>query len=301
MIFGAGRGVGPADPFDLLRSLRAEDGARPFHVGSDSPRVGRIPSVLLYRLASEGFFAATAPDGAVRILLSDPFEVPPAAWRFGAAADPEASGLLVPVVAGKIVGIGRNYRDHAAELGNPMPPEPLIFLKAISSVVGPGEPVLLPPESERVEYEGEIAVVVGRRLTRAGEDEAAAGILGVTCACDVTARDLQKRDATFARAKGFDTFCPLGPAILVDPDLGDLEVVTRVDGAERQRGSTRDMEWGLVDLVVYVSRHMTLEPGDVILTGTPAGVGPLADGDRIEVEVSGVGVLANPVEARRPA
>ncbi len=257
--------------------------------------------MLLYRLAPEGFFAATAPDGAVRILLSDPFEAPPAEWRFGAAADPEASGLLVPVLPGKIVGIGRNYRDHAAELGNPMPPEPLIFLKAISSLIGPGAPVVLPPESERVEYEGEIAVVVGRRLTRAGRDEAAAGILGVTCASDVTARDLQKRDATFARGKGFDTFCPLGPAILVGADLDDLEVTTRVNGTERQRGSTSDMEWGLVDLVVYVSRHMTLEPGDVILTGTPAGVGPLADGDRLEVEVAGVGVLTNPVEARRPA
>ena len=256
--------------------------------------------MLLYRLAPEGFFAATAPDGSVRILLSDPFEAPPSAWRFGAPADPESSGLLVPVVPGKIVGIGRNYRDHAAELGNPMPPEPLIFLKAISSLIGSGETVLLPPESERVEYEGEVAVVVGRRLTRVGRDEAAAGILGVTCACDVTARDLQKRDATFARGKGFDTFCPLGPAIRLDANPDQLEVTTRVNGAERQRGHTRDMEWGPIELVSYVSRFMTLEAGDVILTGTPAGVGPLADGDRVEVEVSGVGVLANPVEARRP-
>lgn len=255
--------------------------------------------MLLYRLAPEGFLAATAPDGRVRILLSDPFETAPESWEHGREVDPARSGLLVPVVPGKIVGIGRNYRDHAAELGNPMPPEPLLFLKAPSSVIGPGEPVLLPPESERVELEGEIAVVVGRRLTRASGGEAWAGILGVTCAVDVTARDLQHKDATFARGKSFDTFCPLGPAILVAPDLDDLELVTRVNGEERQRGHTSQMAWGIVELVVYVSRFMTLEPGDVILTGTPAGVGPLADGDALEVEVTGVGVLRNPAEARR--
>lgn len=253
--------------------------------------------MLLYRLAPEGFFAATAPDGGVRILVSDPFETPPGAWEYGREADPEGSGFLVPVVPGKVVGIGRNYRDHAAELGNPMPPEPLVFLKAPSSVIGPGAPVVLPPESERVEFEGEIAVVIRHRLTRASEAEARAGILGVTCALDVTARDLQKRDATFARAKSFDTFCPLGPAVLVEPDTEGLEVVTRVNGEERQRGRTGQMAWGIVELVTYVCRHMTLEPGDVILTGTPAGVGPLAAGDVVEVEVPGVGVLRNPVEA----
>jgi len=255
--------------------------------------------VLLYRLAPEGFFAATAPDGRVRILLSDPFEDEPGAWQYGAETDPAASGLLSPVLPGKIVGIGRNYRDHAAELGNPMPAEPLVFLKAPSSVIGPGAPVVLPPESERVEHEGEIAAVVRRRLARASEAEAAAGLLGVTCALDVTARDLQKKDATFARAKSFDTFCPLGPAILVRPDLGALEVVSRVNGQERQRGRAADMAWGIAALAAYVSRCMTLQPGDVILTGTPAGVAPLADGDVVEVEVPGVGVLRNPVEAWR--
>ena len=202
----------------------------------------------------------------------------------------------MPVRPGKVVGIGRNYHAHAAELGNPMPPEPLVFLKAISSVIGPGAPIVLPPESERVEFEGEIAAVIGRRLSRASEAEAAAGVLGVTCANDVTARDLQRKDATFARGKSFDTFCPLGPAIAVGADLEDLEVVTRVGGEERQRGHTRQMEWGIVELVAYVSRHMTLEPGDVVLTGTPSGVGPLEAGDVIEVEVGGVGVLRNPVE-----
>jgi len=254
--------------------------------------------VLLYRLAPEGFLAATAPDSRVRILVSDPFETPPGAWEYGREADPASSGLLVPVVPGKVVGIGRSYRDHAAELGNPMPAEPLVFLKASSAVIGPGEPILLPPESERVEHEGEIAAVVRRRLTRASEAEARSGLLGVTCALDVTARDLQRKDATFARAKSFDTFCPLGPAILVEPDLEDLEVVTRVGGEERQRGHSSEMAWGIAELAAYVSRFMTLEPGDVILTGTPAGVGPLAAGDVVEVEVSGVGVLRNPVERR---
>lgn len=261
--------------------------------------------MLLYRLAPEGFLAVTAPDGSTRILHSDPFETPPAEWELGRAVDPEASGLLVPVVPGKVVGIGRNYRGHAAELGNPMPPEPLLFLKAPSSVIGPGAPVVLPPESERVEHEGEIAVVVGRRLTRPSEAEARGAVLGVTCAVDVTARDLQKRDATFARGKSFDTFCPLGPAILVGPDLDhrleDLEVVLRVDGEERQRGHTSQMAWGIVELVAYVARFMTLEPGDVLLTGTPAGVAALAPGQTIETEVSGVGVLRTPVETMQTA
>jgi 2-keto-4-pentenoate hydratase/2-oxohepta-3-ene-1,7-dioic acid hydratase in catechol pathway len=198
---------------------------------------------------------------------------------------------------GKIIGIGRNYREHVKELNNPMPAEPVIFLKAPSSVIASGEPVVLPPESQQVEHEGEIAVVIGRRIKRATPEEARAAVLGVTCANDVTARDLQRQDPCFSRAKSFDTFCPLGPAILTGADLEDLEVVTRVNGEERQRGHTRDMTWGIVDLVVYASRMMTLEPGDVLLTGTPAGVGPLQDGDQVEVEVSGVGVLRNPVVA----
>lgn len=198
---------------------------------------------------------------------------------------------------GKIIGIGRNYKEHVKELNNPMPAEPVIFLKAPSSVIGPGDAVVLPPESQRVEHEGEIAVVVGRRIKCATPEEARAAVLGVTCANDVTARDLQRKDPCFSRAKSFDTFCPLGPAILTGPDLEDLEVVTRVNGQERQRGHVREMTWGIVDLLVYVSRMMTLEPGDVVLTGTPAGVGPLVDGDEVEVEVSGVGVLRNPVRS----
>ena len=157
--------------------------------------------------------------------------------------------------------------------------------------------MVLPPESERVEFEGEIAVILRRPLRRASRDEARRAVLGVTGACDVTARDLQRRDPTFARAKSFDTFCPLGPAVRVDADLEDLEVVTRVDGEERQRGHCRDMIFDIPELLSYTSHMMTLEPGDVILTGTPEGVGPLQAGQTLEVEVSGVGVLRNPVEA----
>ncbi len=264
--------------------------------------------MLLYRiaprLASEAFWAAADPadpDGPdrLRVLLSDPFETLPGGWELGRDVDRATASFLIPARPSKIVAIGRNYADHAKELGNQVPSEPLFFLKAPSALIGPGAPIVLTPESRQVEYEGEIAVVLRRRLTRASAAEARDAVLGVTCANDVTARDLQKKDGRFARAKGFDTFCPLGPAIRVGADLEDLEVVTRVNGAERQRGHTRQMAFPIADLLAYVSRMMTLEAGDVLLTGTPAGVGPLADGDRVEVEVSGVGVLANPVEAWR--
>ncbi|HEX7183778.1 MAG TPA: fumarylacetoacetate hydrolase family protein [Thermoanaerobaculia bacterium] len=252
----------------------------------------------LHRLAS-GYAVSRTPGGPLRSLRSDPFRTPFEAWDLG---DPVAPGrLLAPAAPGKIVGIGRNYREHAKELNNPMPSEPVIFLKAISSLIGPGDAVVLPPESERVEYEGEIAVVLRERLRRASPEEVRRAVLGVTCANDVTARDLQRKDPCFSRAKSFDTFCPLGPAIRVSPDLEnileDLEVITRVNGEERQRAHAREMAWGIVDLLVYASRMMTLEPEDLLLTGTPAGVGPLAPGDRVEVEIPGVGILENPVEA----
>lgn len=256
--------------------------------------------MLLYRTAPEGLYAVCDPGEpeVFRALYSDPFETLPGGWRLGRRLEVVPNSLLTPVLPGKIVGIGRNYREHARELGNAVPAEPLLFLKAPSSVIGPNAPIVLPPESARVEHEGEIAVVLRRRLTRgATTDEALAAILGVTPANDVTARDLQKRDATFARGKSFDTFCPLGPALAVGLDMEDLLVVTRVNGTERQRGHTRDMVFPIAELLVYTARMMTLEPGDVVLTGTPEGVGPLAAGDRVEVEIEGVGVLANPVEA----
>lgn len=251
--------------------------------------------MLLYRIGPEGFYAATDERGDLRVLHSEPFEVRPGGWELGRHVE-STKGLMAPVVPGKIVGCGRNYREHVRELENPMPEEPVLFLKSPSSVVGPRAPIILPPESDRVEFEGEIAVVLRHRLRRASGDEARAAILGVTCACDVTARDLQRRDATFARAKSFDSFCPLGPAIRVDPEIEGLEVVTRLNGEERQRGRATDMTWGVIELLVYASRMMTLETGDLLLTGTPGGVGQLADGDAVEVEISGVGVLSNPVE-----
>jgi 2-keto-4-pentenoate hydratase/2-oxohepta-3-ene-1,7-dioic acid hydratase in catechol pathway len=257
--------------------------------------------MLLYRIAPDGFWAAADPKtpDRLRVLHSDPFETLPDDWKLGQDVDRATSSLLVPARPSKIVAIGRNYADHAKELGNTLPEEPLFFLKAPSALIPPGAPIVLTPESRQIEYEGEIAVVLRRRLTRASAAEARDGVLGVTCANDVTARDLQKKDGRFARAKGFDTFCPLGPAIRTGADLENLEVVTRVNGAERQRGHTRQMAFPIADLLAYVSRMMTLEAGDVLLTGTPAGVGPLADGDRVEVEVSGVGVLANPVAGWR--
>ncbi|HEV2855580.1 MAG TPA: fumarylacetoacetate hydrolase family protein [Thermoanaerobaculia bacterium] len=259
--------------------------------------------MLLYRIAPEGFWAVAESAAApvLRILYSDPLETLPGGWEYGQEVSRESAPLLVPVQPSKIVCVGRNYVEHARELNNPMPEEPLLFLKAPSSLTGPNAPIVLPPESQRVEHEGEIAVVLRGRLGRgATPEEARSAVLGITCANDVTARDLQRKDAVFARSKSFDTFCPVGPAIRVPADIADLEdleVVTRVNGAERQRGHARDMAFGIVDLLLYSSRMMTLEPGDVLLTGTPAGVGPLVDGDRVEVEVSGVGVLSNPVEA----
>ena len=255
--------------------------------------------MLLYRLGPEGFFAAGEPDGPVRMLHRDPFEGAPESWRLGRPVDVSASPLLPPIVPGKIVGVGRNYRAHAEELGNEVPKEPLLFLKSPSSVVGPQVPIVLPEVSQRVEYEGEIAVALRGELRHASRDEAKHAILGVCCACDVTARDLQRQDATFARAKSFDTFCPLGPAVRVGPLPAELEVITRVNGEERQRAGSGEMLWGILDLLVYTSAMMTLEPGDVVLTGTPAGVGALASGDRVEVEVPGVGILENPVESWR--
>lgn len=256
--------------------------------------------MLLCRFGPEGLLAAGDTMANLRVLFSDPFETPLSAWQFGRTVDlAQGEALRAPLAPGKIVCVGRNYRDHAAELGNAVPTEPLLFLKAPSSIVGPGMAVVLPPESTRVDFEGEIALVVKRRLRRVQREEALAGLLGVTCACDVSARDLQKRDGSFSGAKSFDTFCPLGPAILLDVELDSLEIRTRVNGELRQSGKVSDMVFGFAELLAHASCRMTLEPGDILLTGTPAGVGPLADGDRIEVEIPGVGVLSNPVEAWR--
>lgn len=201
----------------------------------------------------------------------------------------------------KIVCVGRNYAEHARELGHLLPKEPLIFLKPSSAVIGNGEPIVLPPQSQRVEHEGEIAVVIGTRLRRVGEPQALAGIAGITCANDVTARDLQTADGQWTRAKGFDTFCPVGPRIVPLKELGSLaalEVRCRVNGQVRQHGKASEMAFPIPLVVSYISHVMTLERGDLVLTGTPAGIGPLMPGDVVEIEIPGVGVLRNPVIAQ---
>jgi len=200
---------------------------------------------------------------------------------------------------GKIVGVGRNYREHAKELGNDVPSEPLIFLKPPSTVIGEGAAIVMPAVSSQVEFEGEIGIVIGRTLRHASEDEATAGIRGVVAVNDVTARDLQKRDDQWTRAKGFDTFCPLGPLHALPDDLSAITVVTRVNGVERQRGTAAMMVFQIPTLLRYISSIMTLEPGDLVATGTPAGVGPLADGDVVEVELEGLSRVRNPVQAER--
>src|SRR5881394_1606308 len=188
----------------------------------------------------------------------------------------------------KIVCVGRNYVEHAKELGNEMPKEPLIFFKPPSSLLGDGQPIVLPAVSKQVEYEGEIGIILGDRLKNATEQQARAGIMAIAAVNDVTARDLQKSDSQWTRAKGFDTFCPLGEESSELPDLDSLIVVTRVNGVERQRGKSSEMVFSIPSLLAYISRIMTLEPGDLVATGTPSGVGPLVSGDVVEVEIPGV-------------
>jgi 2-keto-4-pentenoate hydratase/2-oxohepta-3-ene-1,7-dioic acid hydratase in catechol pathway len=197
----------------------------------------------------------------------------------------------------KIVAVGRNYAAHAAEHGDEVPSQPLIFLKPPSAVIGPGESIVCPPQSAQVEHETELAVVIGQRARRVAAANAWAHVLGYTCANDVTARDLQRSDGQWSRAKGFDTFAPLGPWIVTELDPTDLNVVCRVNGQVKQQASTADMVFKIPQLIEYITAAMTLEPGDVILTGTPEGVSPIRPSDHVEVEVEGIGVLRNPVVA----
>ena len=207
--------------------------------------------------------------------------------------------LLAPVIPrSKVIGIGKNYVDHAAEMGGEAPVEPLMFLIPNTAVVGPGDPVVMPPQSSRVDYEGELAVVIGRVCKDVEPEDAMKVVFGYTVANDVTARDLQKSDGQWARAKGFDTFCPLGPWIETDLDPADCVITTRLDGEVVQDGHTSDMVHGVAALVAHASRAFTLLPGDVILTGTPAGIGPVQPGQRVEVEIDRIGVLTNPFVRR---
>jgi 2-keto-4-pentenoate hydratase/2-oxohepta-3-ene-1,7-dioic acid hydratase in catechol pathway len=202
--------------------------------------------------------------------------------------------LLAPVAPSKVICVGRNYREHAAELGNKMPDEPLLFLKAPSAIIGDGQSIELPPQSQQVEHEGELGAVIGRRARRlASDDDPLAYVLGYTCVNDVTARDLQRKDVQFTRGKSFDTFCPVGPLIVDGLDPLNLSVVTRVNGAVKQSGRTADMAFPVPFLIRYIADVMTLNPGDLIATGTPAGVSRMTDGDTVEVEIEGIGVLRN--------
>ena len=203
--------------------------------------------------------------------------------------------LLAPVIPrSKVIGIGKNYAEHAREMGGEAPKEPLMFLIPNTAVIGPGDPVVMPRQSERVDYEGELAVVIGRMCRDVSVEEAQSVIFGYTCANDVTARDLQKSDGQWARAKGFDTFCPLGPWIETDLDVGDLRLRTRRGDEVVQDGTTADMIHDIPTLISYASQAFTLLPGDVILTGTPEGVGPVESGQSVEVEIEDIGILRNP-------
>jgi len=220
-------------------------------------------------------------------------------WRGTGRSFPLTSArLLAPVEPKKIVCVGRNYSAHAAELGNDVPKEPLIFLKPPSSIVGPSDAIVLPKYSQRVEHEGELGLVIGRKCAHLNDQENPLDyVLGYTCVNDVTARDLQKADVQFTRAKGFDTFCPTGPHIESQLHPGDLQVEALVNGEVRQSGRTSLMVFPPPFLVRWISRMMTLEPGDLIATGTPSGVGPLVERDVVDIRIGGIGVLSNPVHA----
>jgi 2-keto-4-pentenoate hydratase/2-oxohepta-3-ene-1,7-dioic acid hydratase in catechol pathway len=210
--------------------------------------------------------------------------------------------LLPPSIPTKIVCVGRNYAEHAKELGNPAPTEPLIFLKPPSAIIAPEEPIVLPPISERVDFEGELAVVIGRPCRALSpRDKTEPYIAGYTCLNDVTARDLQKRDGQWTRAKGFDTFCPFGPVLETDLDRASAKLETRVNGISKQSACLSEMIFSVDVIIRHIAQVMTLEPGDVIATGTPAGIAPLAEGDVVEVTVSGIGTLRNRVAAFRTA
>jgi 2-keto-4-pentenoate hydratase/2-oxohepta-3-ene-1,7-dioic acid hydratase in catechol pathway len=238
-------------------------------------------------------YGAVEPEG-IRVHQGTPF----VAWEPTETVIPfEEAQLLAPVFPTKIVAVGRNYADHAAELGNEVPDEPLIFLKPPTSVIGPGAAIVVPAVSREVHHEAELAVVVGKVARKVKAEDASSYIMGYTAANDVSARDLQRTDGQWTRAKGFDTFCPLGPALETELDPMGLSVVCRVNGEVRQEATTDDMIFGVGEILEYVSAIMTLLPGDVILTGTPSGVGPIEPGDFVEVEVERIGILGNPVMA----
>jgi 2-keto-4-pentenoate hydratase/2-oxohepta-3-ene-1,7-dioic acid hydratase in catechol pathway len=250
----------------------------------------------IVRFTEAGRTAYGILDGEqIKALWNTPFEGLATGWEIHALGDVE---LLAPCEPTKIIALGLNYRDHAAEFGHAVPEEPLIFMKPATAVIGPDADIIYPAMSRRVDYEAELGVVIGKTARHVREAEALDYVLGYTCVNDVTARDLQKKDGQFTRAKGFDTFAPLGPWIeteIADPD--HLTVEAFLNGEPRQHGNTRDLVFGVRRLISFISQVMTLLPGDVIATGTPAGIGPMRVGDVVEVRVEGVGALRNRVAA----
>ncbi|MGW5384612.1 fumarylacetoacetate hydrolase family protein [Nocardia sp. NPDC003963] len=251
----------------------------------------------LGRVASPDGVAFVAIEGeTAKEIAEHPFGTPTFTGRSWSLPDIR---LLAPILASKVICIGKNYASHAAEMGGAAPDEPVIFIKPNTSIIGPGIPIVLPPSSSRVDYEGELAVVIGRPCKDVPAARAKDVILGYTVANDVTARDQQAQDGQWTRAKGYDTFCPLGPWIETELDPADLEITTELDGEVRQRSTTSLLLHDIPEIIEWITRVMTLLPGDVILTGTPEGVGPMKDGQTVSVTVSGIGTLTNPVAAKR--
>ena len=242
---------------------------------------------------------AVEESGTWRLVEGELFD----AWKPGAELAASGHALLPPVTPSKIVAVGLNYKDHAAEVRKPLPAEPLLFLKPSTAIIGPGAPIAIPDGAGRVDHEAEMGVVIGKRAWHVSERDAASYVLGITCVNDVTARELQARDVQYTRAKGFDTFAPIGPCIAAAAyDRPDgLTVEGWVNGTRRQASSTRELIFSVPQLIAFITRVMTLLPGDIISTGTPSGIGPLAAGDRVTIKVEGVGELTNPVVATATA
>jgi 2-keto-4-pentenoate hydratase/2-oxohepta-3-ene-1,7-dioic acid hydratase in catechol pathway len=253
------------------------------------------PMKRFYRIRQDGTSRhAVEENGVWRLVDGDIF----GSWKAGTEIASSGHHLLPPVVPSKIVAVGLNYKDHAAEVKKPLPAEPLLFLKPSTAVIGPGEPIVIPGGAGRVDHEAEMGVVIGAQAWHVREQDAAGHVFGITCLNDVTARELQAKDIQYTRAKGFDTFAPIGPCIATDLpyDSADgLAVEGWVNGTRRQASSTRELIFPVAKLIAFISSIMTLLPGDIISTGTPSGIGPLAAGDRVTIKVEGVGELTNPV------
>lgn len=283
--------VPEARALELQKAIRASD-ARAV------PWPGSVAGMKIARFTTGDDPRYAVVDGEDLVVLTgDPLYTAPSPT--GKRVPLDAARLLAPVIPrSKVVCVGRNYAEHAAELGNEVPAEPLLFIKPNTTVAGPDDPIVLPRYSEEVHHEAELAVVISRMCKDLSVERAHEVVLGYTAANDVTARDAQRSDSTWTRGKMFDTSCPLGPFLVTDLDPADLRITARVDGELRQDGSTAQMVRSVAELISYASTIFTLLPGDVLLTGTPAGVGPIEHGQRVEVEVEGIGVLGNPVLRR---